>query len=354
MLSLTFFIILNFLQIRVLLSDDSVKKTIDDILHDYLGYKNWNLSERSYTMEISNNTSLMDYYKSLPGYANEEQQVRRINNNQELIFIYNPYKKLLNSLRTVYEFIDNIVQVLEKPTPHYSVVIFINNYFERNFNNEMELIKFLISRYILCCYNVRIFYSLELSSKHYVALYNLLKTSTASAISDHIDIKNRREDSLTNFCSKYIFTRKYVDACMPRPDRDGLLPLLITGLGGSGTHYVANTLRGLGIDVTHEQIAKFGSVSWQYSVGDHFVKLPYPGGAAIPGAVQSAWVPRFETVIHLVRCPMKQISSMTSHTEISFEFIKGYAKNVLDMSYRVPAYTSDWIKFVQTHQDVVG
>lgn len=56
---------------------------------------------------------------------------------------------------------------------------------------------------------------------------------------------------LISFC-------RYDSRCFPVPRR--LLPVLITGLGGAGTHAIATYLQEAGIRVEHEGIGVDGSV----------------------------------------------------------------------------------------------
>ena len=53
-------------------------------------------------------------------------------------------------------------------------------------------------------------------------------------------------------------SRKYQSDCMTRPSV--VYPLLVTGLGGSGTHAVSKQLRDRGVQVGHEEIETDGSV----------------------------------------------------------------------------------------------
>jgi hypothetical protein len=127
-------------------------------------------------------------------------------------------------------------------------------------------------------------------------------------------------------CIPFINTRVYVPDCIPKI-QGSIFPLLLTGLGGSGTHAIANLLRALRIDVSHESIGSFGAVGWQYAVNDVVIGAPYPHKAALNRLKhtsrprQSLWFPRFFDVVHVVRCPIRQISSLTSHLDSSFEFI---------------------------------
>ncbi len=71
-------------------------------------------------------------------------------------------------------------------------------------------------------------------------------------------IDNSTKLTLHALCDRYLNTRKYVYACMPQPTKR--YPLLITGLGGTGTHYLANQLQQLGFRINHESIGKQGAV----------------------------------------------------------------------------------------------
>ena len=56
--------------------------------------------------------------------------------------------------------------------------------------------------------------------------------------------------SLQDRCGKYIYTRKFDSFCMPRLKH--VYPVLVTGLGGSGTHHITNSLRSAGFSFYHE------------------------------------------------------------------------------------------------------
>ena len=118
-------------------------------------------------------------------------------------------------------------------------------------------------------------------------------------------------------CRSLLNTRKYLKEC--HGPKATVYPLLITGLGGSGTHAVALRLREMGVDVDHEHIAAQGAVGWMYAVNDVISGLPYPFRGRLADSSDTS--PRFEQVVHVVRCPMDQISSLTSHTRQSYDFI---------------------------------
>jgi hypothetical protein len=59
-------------------------------------------------------------------------------------------------------------------------------------------------------------------------------------------------------CRRFVNTRKYQVDC--RPVISSLYPLLITGLGGSGTHESAAKLIRKGLNLPHEELGLDGSV----------------------------------------------------------------------------------------------
>lgn len=59
-------------------------------------------------------------------------------------------------------------------------------------------------------------------------------------------------------CSRFLNTRKYEVDCMGIPTK--LYKILITGLGGSGTHEVAEAAEKVGLQLPHEKLGYDGSV----------------------------------------------------------------------------------------------
>lgn len=125
-------------------------------------------------------------------------------------------------------------------------------------------------------------------------------------------------------CSVIVNSRKYVQRCLPAPDE--LYPLLVTGLGGSGTHNIANSLRSMGVQVRHEMIDRDGSVCWFYGGNDVYAASSYPHHARLNPAESTLFSPRFSHVIQVIRCPMRQISSFTSHLPASYDFMRSQMK----------------------------
>ena len=78
------------------------------------------------------------------------------------------------------------------------------------------------------------------------------------------------------------------------PGEDGTVPLLVTGVGRSGTHHTQHALELKGFDVCHEAVCADGSVSWTYAVVDP--------DAFYPWELARARIKRhrFRTVVHQV------------------------------------------------------
>jgi hypothetical protein len=86
--------------------------------------------------------------------------------------------------------------------------------------------------------------------------------------------------------------------------------VLITGCGRSGTKFTALLLQGLGLDVGHEQLGADGVSSWCMAVDS----VDAPWGVGRRGL-------QFNPIFHQVRHPLKVISSLTTFTPPSWEFI---------------------------------
>ncbi|MTW21247.1 hypothetical protein [Allochromatium palmeri] len=88
--------------------------------------------------------------------------------------------------------------------------------------------------------------------------------------------------------------------------------ILVTGCGRSGTHYVTSVLRRLGMDVLHEKMGADGIVAWQFAIKEVLAKQANGRGVA------------FEHVVHLVRDPIKVISSNHTNNEHAWSHIFAY------------------------------
>ena len=120
-------------------------------------------------------------------------------------------------------------------------------------------------------------------------------------------------------CDVLLNTRKWDPRCQEAPP-SRLLPLLVTGTGGTGTHTIVSLLSARGILARHEDYGPQATVSWKHAVSDAYVGLPYPRAVSSSGhfthpvhgmGVDSADSPRFRFVVHVVRCPLDAIASLT-------------------------------------------
>ena len=124
-------------------------------------------------------------------------------------------------------------------------------------------------------------------------------------------------------CSRFINTRKHVAECEGQePVR--LLAVLVTGVGGSGTNLMTSAFKKVGVTVGHEYVAGKGTASWPHAVSDAVVGVPYPFPRKGPHRsvrVLPEESPRFQHVIHQVRCPMDNIAALTTHNNFSRDFL---------------------------------
>ena len=126
--------------------------------------------------------------------------------------------------------------------------------------------------------------------------------------------------SLLLRCAPLLLTRKYDAACLPPPQLQ--LPLLLTTLGGGGTHALASSLQSAGIDVLHEGVGAAGAVSWMYAVNDAAIGTVYPHHAFLPSDSRGILSPRFSRVVHVTRTPLDHVSSFTAHLSASYSFVR--------------------------------
>lgn len=91
------------------------------------------------------------------------------------------------------------------------------------------------------------------------------------------------------------------------PNRSGL----VTGVGRSGTHTTSALFLAAGLDLRHERVGRDGSVAWPMALSatDGGCRWLRP-----PGVL-------FERVVHLTRCPISSISSLTTSGKCSLDFM---------------------------------
>lgn len=131
---------------------------------------------------------------------------------------------------------------------------------------------------------------------------------------------------LTLHCAPFLLTRKALSACSPQPQLS--LPVLLTTLGGGGTHFLARSLQKHGVQVLHEGVGPAGSVAWMYAVNDVMLNTLYPHHAFLSTRSLGILSPRFDEVIHVTRNPLAHISSFTAHLSSSYAFVQMVAQEV--------------------------
>lgn len=96
-----------------------------------------------------------------------------------------------------------------------------------------------------------------------------------------------------------------------------MTPIIITGCPRSGTGYASKLFQYNGYDVGHERLGADGISSWEIASGD---------ANSIFGPSYTELVNKLGSfeMYHQVRNPIECISSMTSISEKSFEYIKKY------------------------------
>jgi hypothetical protein len=153
-------------------------------------------------------------------------------------------------------------------------------------------------------------------------------TSTAKKYANGIIFSN-----LYDQCQFLLYTRKFNKVCFPQPVE--LLPILITGLGGCGTHSISTKLQSIGAKIYHERVGIHGAVSWTYLINDVMMNLNYPwgGGNLLHRSSvsdrsknyelisSSIFNPRFSNLYGLVREPINHIGSFSAHMNTSYEFV---------------------------------
>eukprot|EP00746_Dinoflagellata_sp_MGD_P166248 gnl/MRDRNA2_/MRDRNA2_96005_c0_seq1.p1 gnl/MRDRNA2_/MRDRNA2_96005_c0~~gnl/MRDRNA2_/MRDRNA2_96005_c0_seq1.p1 ORF type:complete len:324 (+),score=32.88 gnl/MRDRNA2_/MRDRNA2_96005_c0_seq1:108-1079(+) len=135
--------------------------------------------------------------------------------------------------------------------------------------------------------------------------------------------------------------------CHPSPQSQ---PLLITGMGGSGTHTIQNIFALNDINLGHESVEAEGSVSWPYAVDAIESKFNFK-------TCPQSWLrpPKttFNHVVHLVRCPREVVSALQSHQNCSLKYMRDTLKlDFEDDKLRTPQFLmSAWLRWNQHIED---
>eukprot|EP01038_Epipyxis_sp_PR26KG_P013296 gene13296-17814_t len=209
-------------------------------------------------------------------------------------------------------------------------------------------------KYLILHYGILIIYDDQANSINNNDYYKVLPTTVKSALmfivlksitnkdsfqentDNHYDmtISNKKpwfisSVRLNGYCRIVLFSRKYDDKCLPNWSKTSPFPLLLTGLGGSGTHMIANNLSYYdGLDLKHEELGRHGSVCWFYAVNNIITRTEYPCHAKL--AIKSFYYPRFYHIIHIIRSPLHQISSFTTHLSSTYKFVLDNLKPILN------------------------
>jgi hypothetical protein len=112
-------------------------------------------------------------------------------------------------------------------------------------------------------------------------------------------------------------------------------PFLVAAHPSSGTHFVQRVLVEHGMDVGHEKFRPDGIVS-SIHVGC--------GGAAF-GVICAGPATKYGKVIHVVREPLKTISSSCTMNNEAQEFLKGNVELPPSMPDSIPLYAGQRIQF---------
>lgn len=186
------------------------------------------------------------------------------------------------NISTIYQSIDNIsneLKIISKNYPDSIIFLIISSHIFTKSKDWIEINLFLLLKYCISQYdNIYLFSPLHknMNSKFlscrfpYSNSHSFLQVNSLEKIQinkyhpfvlttpKHI----YKNTTLQRQCGYIIFTRKYKEQCLPPPMK--LYPILITGLGGTGTHYLANTLHNLDFFLNHERIGSHGSVVSKY------------------------------------------------------------------------------------------
>lgn len=126
-------------------------------------------------------------------------------------------------------------------------------------------------------------------------------------------------------CSRWANTMVYKEECHKDiVSEEEVLPLLVTGSGGCGTHTTTILLQKTGLDVKHEDFGQDGAVSWMYAVDARVQCVQtecngYPWGPPV-------MTKRFRRVLHQVRCPVSNIAALLTHSPRSMIFMSPLVK----------------------------
>jgi hypothetical protein len=94
--------------------------------------------------------------------------------------------------------------------------------------------------------------------------------------------------------------------------------LLITGTGRSGTHYMSYLMCAMGFDLPHERVGRDGTASWKHIVTGTFINRKGDRRTEIRSE-------GFARILHIVRHPLKVISSMQTFGPATWRYMAEHA-----------------------------
>lgn len=179
---------------------------------------------------------------------------------------------------TIYASYDTAVAVLRRLTSisPSAQVLFLTTLPARTQSTDLrDLHKFLLTKYItsqrqvslLPEYKDELLFPPDQHPLHAQLCASCLRLLlfVKQAVHNSLPVYQKASDSeslssapLQTRCHKLLNTRKYDSKCLPKPEK--LIPLLVTSLGGAGTHYSTLTLWKMGLDIKHENIDADGGV----------------------------------------------------------------------------------------------
>ena len=103
-----------------------------------------------------------------------------------------------------------------------------------------------------------------------------------------------------------------LSSCDDNYDENYVYPLLITGVGRSGTRFAAKTLTARGYDVAHDdaRVGRVGAASWPLAIREGAYAYQLPNFAQVNAGFRGPnprW--RFRRVFHQTRDPLKTVLS---------------------------------------------
>lgn len=102
--------------------------------------------------------------------------------------------------------------------------------------------------------------------------------------------------------------------------------ILIAAVGRSGTHYTANLMQAIGLDIPHEVRGRDGTASWKHiTTGTFTIRKRWrrPRHTFIDGS-------GFDTVLHQVRHPLKVVASMQTFSDATWRYMALHTSLNLD------------------------